>query len=64
VSKLDDILEKVAEGIETPYSSVRQGDKAVEHRSIKELADAIRLGRQLDEGKRGPVVACPRRPKL
>jgi hypothetical protein len=61
---LDDVLEQIGEALKKSESSVKHGEKAVTYKSSTELRDGARLADELRNGRRAPVVAVPRRPKL
>lgn len=61
---LDSVLEQIGEALQKTEISVKHGEKSVTYRSASELRDGARLADELRNGRRAPVVAVPRRPKL
>jgi hypothetical protein len=61
---LDDILEQIGESLKKSETSVKHGEKAVTYKTTDELRKGARLVDELRNGRRAPVVAVPRRPKL
>jgi hypothetical protein len=61
---LDDVLEQIGEALKKTEESVTHGEKSVKYRSTGDLREGARLADELRNGRRSPVVAVPRRPKL
>ncbi len=64
MSDLDEIIDKLKEGLGNSHESVRDGDKSVTYRSASDLREQIQLAHELEQGPLDThIVARPQRVK-
>jgi hypothetical protein len=61
---LDEVLGQIGQALKKTDVSIKHGEKSVTRRSVSELREGARLADEMRNGRRSPVVAVPRRPKL